>query len=384
MDIEPVTSLNAFEQLASSWNHLWAASSKADILSSHEWFASWLSLFAAKPHLLVLVARKDNQVSAILPLMKCWEKTHGIWIHVVRSVTNCHSHGFDLVAMETDPALFSGMIKKTFSLAHKNLIILDYISEHSLLYQMIVKGGHFPYLHHVRLHSENCQVRLQGSFDAYYNQRASKFRKNVRAAERKALERGPLQLVRVNRLEELKQITKICYDLETTGWKGKDKEALVQVRQAHDFYFRLAQRWCDEKRLDVFLLKSKEDWLAFYYCLSSAGTYRAVRIGINDAFRNLGPGMLLTKYTLEKLFAEKSGKVWDFCGGSARWKSDWCDCREKFYRVFIFRDNWMGRALFQGAHKLEFFETRRSAACACESAGGEVEPSSSASGGVLL
>ncbi|OPZ70883.1 MAG: hypothetical protein BWY83_01419 [bacterium ADurb.Bin478] len=382
MDIEPVTTLKAFEQLAPAWDHLWGATSGPDILSSHEWFRNWLGLFSAKPHLLVLVAREDDQVRAILPLMRCWERTHGIWFSVVRSLTNCHSHGFDLVASEADPVLFSEMIKKIFSVTHRSLIILDHVSERSLLYRLIAAEGHFPYLHHLHVHSENCQIRLQGSFDEYFNQLSSKFRKNVRAAERKALERGPLQLVRVNRLEELKQITKICYDLEVMGWKGKDKRALFQVRQAHDFYFRLAQKWCDENRLDVFLLKNKDEWIAFYYCLNSAGACRAVRIGINEAFRNLGPGMLLTKYTLEKLFAEKSGQIWDFCGGAARWKSDWCNCREKFYRIFIFADNWRGRALFQSAHKLEHYELRRSVACAHENPAGEPVPLPSASGGM--
>lgn len=381
MDIDPITTLNAFEQLAPAWDHLWAACTGADILSSHEWFKNWLGLFIANPHLLVIIARENNQVRAILPLMRGWERTHGIWLNVVRSVTNCHSHGFDLISLEEDPALFSEMIRKTFCFTHKNLIILDHVSERSLLYRLIAAEGHFPYRHHFHFHSENCQVRLQGSFDEYFNQRSSKFRKNVRAAERKALERGPLQLVRVNRLEELKQITKICYDLEATGWKGKDKDALLQVRQAHDFYFRLAQKWCDENRLDVFILKSKDEWIAFYYCLNSADACRAVRIGINEAFRNLGPGMLLTKYTLETLFAEQSGKMWDFCGGAARWKLDWCSCREKFYRVFIFRDNWWGQALFQGALKLEPFEARRRAVCACEIPGGEHVPLPSASGG---
>ncbi|HPN33610.1 MAG TPA: GNAT family N-acetyltransferase [bacterium] len=381
MDIESITSLKAFKQLGPAWDQLWSASPGADILFSYEWFKNWLDLFAAKPRLLVLVARENQQTRAILPLMRCWERTHGIAIRVVRSVTNCHSHGFDLVALEADPVLFSEMIKKAFRAAHKSLIILDHVSERSLLHRLITGDGHFPYLSHFRLHSENCQIRLEGSFDEYFNQRSSRFRKNVRAAERKALERGPLQLVHVNRLEELKQITKNCYDLEITGWKGRDKEALLQVRQAHDFYFRLAQKWCDEKRLDVFILKSNDEWMAFYYCINSAGAYRAVRIGINEAFRNLGPGMLLTKYTLEKLFAEQSGKVWDFCGGSARWKSDWCNGREKFYRVFIFRDNWLGRVLYHCARRLEHFDMLHSPGCPYEIPATSHAPLPSISGG---
>lgn len=381
MDIELVTTLKAFEQLAPVWDHLWADSIGADILSSHEWFKNWLSLFAANPHLLVLIAKENNQVRAILPLMKCWERTHGIWFNAVRSLTNCHSHEFDLVALEANPALFNELIKKTFSLTNKSLIILDHVSERSLLYQFITTKEQFPYSFHLRHHSENCQIRLQGTFDEYFNQRSAKFRKNVRAAERKALERGPLQLVRVNRLEELTKMAKICFDLETTGWKGQDKGALLQVRQAHDFYFRLAQKWCDEKRLEAFILKSNDDWIAFYYCIRSADVCRAVRIGINDAFRNLGPGMLLTKYTLETLFAEPTSKVWDFCGGSSRWKLDWCNGRNKVYRVFIFRDNWRGRVLFKSAHKLENLEARRSASCGCESLGSAHEPLLSASGG---
>jgi len=355
MNIELISNLQSFVGLVPEWTGFLADANCADAFSSPEWFSSWLATFAPAPDLLLLVAKAQCKIRAILPLMKAREVTCGLRVPAITSLTNCHSHCFDLITGkatdETQADLLSEMVHRAFAVSRRDIIILDHVSEDSVLLKMLFSSNGFPYKVFTSFSSENRQVSLDSSFDEYYNQLSSKFRKNVRAAERKALEHGPLELIHLQNPEDLSGLQSF-YEMEVSGWKGQDEEAITQVRQAHDFYQALVRACGLKNWLDTYVLMSGEEKLAFFYCIGSGKTLRAVRIGINDSLRHLGPGMLLTKFTVERLFQGKRYRRWDFCGGSARWKEDWSNHSEKFYRVFIFRDNLMGKLLYRTAHQI--------------------------------
>ncbi len=94
------------------------------------------------------------------------------------------------------------------------------------------------------------------------------------------------------------------------------------------------------------LLASNGDDISFMYCLGAFGAVHALEIGMDERFKNIGAGMVVTKKMLEQAFEEKQYATWDFGAGQDRWKKDWCNGRELQYDVLVFRKNPLGMLLY--------------------------------------
>jgi CelD/BcsL family acetyltransferase involved in cellulose biosynthesis len=195
-------------------------------------------------------------------------------------------------------------------------------------------------------------IPVAGSFDDYFRRLQHKFCKNVRAAERKALEYGPLEIRKPENIEALDELLAAGYEVEASGWKGRERTAINQVREAQAFYSSLAPDLYRNQQLDLRLLQCGGENLAFLYSAAGESVTRMLKIGINNKYRDLGPGMLMILHTAREFFEAGRSTMLDFCGGSARWKRDWSMEREKFYRLFIFRDNLAGTLLYRAARRI--------------------------------
>ena len=67
--VDVVRDQAGFGQLQEKWNSLLERSSAVTIFQTYEWYATWLKHFGSRVSLFVLVARDDEDVQGIVPLM---------------------------------------------------------------------------------------------------------------------------------------------------------------------------------------------------------------------------------------------------------------------------------------------------------------------------
>ncbi len=67
--VEVVRDQADFRQLQEKWDLLLERSSAVTIFQTYEWYATWIKHFGSRVSLFVLVAREDEDVQGIAPLM---------------------------------------------------------------------------------------------------------------------------------------------------------------------------------------------------------------------------------------------------------------------------------------------------------------------------
>ncbi len=343
MDIDICKSAQDLERMRTEWDSLLDRSENRDVLHSHLWYASWGEAFTRPGDMLVLSAREGGRLKAVLPLMKRRYRRGRLAINGLASMTNRCSALFDLLSDDPSPGLLGALFRKAFKSTHRGIITLEKISGDSLIMRHIeaaAEAGRFLYL--ARPVTESWTVHIDSAFEPFFNGRESKFKKNMRAAERKSAINGPLKLLQPAGPEELDAYLDRGFVLQSNGWKGREGTAIMQNEQAQKFYKSLAVKGFEAGWLRYMLLASNGDDMSFMYCLGAFGTIHALEIGMDERFRNLGAGMVVTKKMLEQVFAEKRFDAWDFGEGRDRWKRDWSDGRNLKYNLLVFPKNPLG------------------------------------------
>jgi len=342
-----IKSIKELSAIENSWNELLEKFTYPDVGYSYNWFRNWSHSFLDNKPVHVVTVEDGDQLLSVMPLYKEKIPYLKTQISVLKSMTNWHSHRFDMLAKHDSEEIFCNTIRTAFDEGNANLIVLNFVPENSYIFKWLDKASEKMNWDYVTTeHSENFQVKEANNFDEFLGQLDGKFRRNMKAVEKKGLALENLTLKKLTDENEIDFFLEKGFAIEASGWKGDQGTAICCNETVQRFYEGIAKDLYKRGEFDAYLLSNGKDDLAFFYCIKGFGVIRALKIGSNENFRNLAPGMLITNEVLKLLHEKKNFNIWDFCGGHARWKKDWGNHSEKLYNVAIYNDSFIGKSLY--------------------------------------
>lgn len=355
LSLEIVKDQEKLSKLSKVWKTLLDASENRDVLYSYQWYKCWTKNYLNNDKMLIITINNSNNLMAIMPLMLTNYRIKGLKIKIIKSMTNERSSKFDYLTTHPSPDLLSMIIQKAFENTKCKMMLLEKVPVNSFIFSDIIKACKNNGLKYViREDNGHYCVIIKDTFEKYFNKLKSKFRKNIRAAERKSSQKGTLVIEQPNNIAEIMEILKRGFNVELKSWKGKSGRAVLQNKNDKSFFWQLTQDCFELGWINLSLLRNNEDDISFYFCIGNFGVIHALIIGVNEGFKNIAPGILLTKKILEKNFKDKKYKIWDFGGGSDRWKKDFSnDYNINNYKIFIFNNNIFGKVLYYFAKKYD-------------------------------
>lgn len=357
IEVGVVTDLGGAQSLEREWDDLLDGSDCKDVTYSFRWYANWLRSFAANGKVRIMTTRENGRLTSILPLIEGEYMLRRRRVKALLSMTNLHSVRYDMISAEDCERNLGRCLAKAFDESEADFMVLSLVPEESLIIRYLAnacRGVGCRFL--VRNQHENRLVLTQPSFAQFFGSLSSKFRKNVNAAERKACARGELRLVSLDDENLLESYLDRGVTIEASGWKGEQGSAIIQAPHIRSFYEKIARDFFRKGWLRLYLLENSGEDISFYFCVGNYGVVRAIKIGVRQEYAGIGPGMLITKKVLEEIHRCGTIATWDFCGGSARWKSDWSNASERYHSIYIFKNNIFGRMLYAGARAYSRFK----------------------------
>lgn len=355
LSLEIIRDQETLSKISNNWNILLNSCKNRDVLYSYQWYKCWAKNYTPDGKMLIITVHNSDKLKAVMPLMRSEYHRFGMKINIIKSMTNMRSSKFDFITTDPSSNLLSIVMKKAFEDTNLKMMLLEKIPENSILFRNLKKACKINALKYIiRKEDGNYYIRLEETFDNYINGLKSKFRKNIRAAERKALHRGSLTLDQPKSNADLMDILERGFRVEYNCWKKKIGAAIMQNKNDKNFFCELAHECFNLGWINVSLLRNNKDDISFYFCISNFGFIHALAIGVDEQYKNIGPGILITKRILQEKFKDKKYKIWDFGSGSDRWKRDFSDNKkENYYKIFIFENDIRGNILFYLAKKYD-------------------------------
>jgi len=343
-----VIEINDVRELASvrlAWNALLPDTPGASLFHTADWVELYWKHFGAGQRLRVLVVLSCGQPIGIVPLCVRLERFR---VGPVRVLTY-PLHDWGTWYGPIGPNVAATMLMAMRHLRERprdwDLLELrwtdDNQSDRARTFRAMRAVGFRP---HRAAYQETSVVQLDGRFSDYWESRASKWRNNLRRAERRLEKFGDVQYVR-HRPESLTHgdgeprwdLYNACCTIAGKSWQGQlaDNTTLSSkrvgrfLREAHAVAARLGM-------LDMNLLAVDGQPAAFAYNYHFDSRVQGLRAGYNRALADAGTGSVVLARAIEDSFA-RGDAVYDLGTGWREYKQRLQTNVQTSYRLTHYR-----------------------------------------------
>lgn len=311
--------------LAREWNALAQPDSgdvlDRDVTSTFEWACAIWDALRDDQCLKVLVLKRDDRVTAVLPLVRSVRRHLFIKSGTLQTITQLNGGrtGFLLTRSEDLDELFEYLFRhlRDWDALLLNLVEGS-ISEHRLL-DVLSSHGYIGR----RLATERSPlIRLPDTWDAYFDSLPKKFRWTIRSSRRRLEERGDLSYRAVHRPEEVRDFLDSMWEIERNSWKEAAGSSITTDERQQRFYEAFVPLAAKRGWLSGHLLAFDGVCIAYVLGLEYANVFYDLKESFNASYRADSPSHVLKSFLFPELIRGNL-HTYDFMGRCEDYKMRW-------------------------------------------------------------
>jgi CelD/BcsL family acetyltransferase involved in cellulose biosynthesis len=353
LQIQRLDSIDAIRCRAAAWDRLWQRSEVSLPTARAELTAQWLEHFARKASFCVLAVEEDGDLVGLLPL--AGRKVRRL-LPVADLTGNYWSfNGELLLDPQADRAAICDRFAEAVASLPWPLLWVETIPVERAYWQEM-RAALLRRKLDVDVHARYRigQVDLRGSFAEY----EGKLSKNHRRSLRKDLHRlegeGPSQFCLKSEFtaEEVPAALAAVFQVEAGSWKAAADGCVLSVAGLQDFYVRQCRQLAQWGCLRLASLEHGSRPIAFELGWTAKRIFHSIRVGYDQAYRTYGPGHLLRRWLIERLFQEGEVEAIDFQGPMTDALAQWSTSSYQVGRLVAVPSRLSSRALWLACRAL--------------------------------
>ena len=339
--VEVVEGRDGFVQLEKAWNAALGAGPHDEPMLRHEWMRAYIENFAPGATLRTFVARAGREIAAAVPLIETRERSADTCFVPMTTwalPVNDHSQRGGLLlgrGWQAGLDLIWDRLQQEAGWDRLRLRDLPGGAPDWRLRELAEEAGHpcglwvslrSPYLALPKKYAD-VEAALEG-----------KFRQNLRRRKRRLAELGQVEY----ELTEGDDALADFFDIEASGWKGRDGTAIAQRPELVGFYTQIARDAAKRKALALGILRLKDKPIAAHLSVVHAQRHYLIKIGYDESLHEHSPGQQLVSEAIRDS-CERGLREFDFLGPCMDWKLDWESELRTHTWLTIFRPTQKGR-----------------------------------------
>lgn len=347
MKIRELHSIAELRAHAAQWDDLWLRSHVTIPLARAEFVAHWVESFAPHAAFRAVVVEQDGRFIAALPLVVRRVKR----VFKVHVLPNNHwGRNGDLLLdadCEQDAAL--DMLLRHLGKS-RPLLWFDrvaYDEPQWLKFQDAIQRA--GWLIGRREAFRTATIEIGDDFDAYEASLAAAHRRNCRSRAKSLEKIGEVKAVLCDPTDSaaVDAMVRRAFEVEDRSWKGAAGTSVLKSPGMLEYYQAEARIAAALGHLDLSLLEVGDRAVAAAYSFYAKGTCFEVKLGYDDEFKKFGPGHLLLRHKLRRLFADSQAVLLDCHGPLIPWITSWTESSYSVGRLVATQPHLVGRTLFK-------------------------------------
>jgi len=251
----------------------------------------------------------------------------------LRSPTNAHSPGFDLLALDAEALeTLSGALLRD---RVRDLGVAPLDATGPALRALREAARARGYRTFVRPAGRAPYLRLAGDLRRHEESLSRNLRHDVQRRLRRLCEAGVVSVQLSDGSAGLDDLLDEGFRVEALSWKGRRGTAIASGEETRRFYTGLAHRAASVGWLRLAFLRVDGRAIAFQLDLELRSRYYSLKIGYDPEFQRFSPGKLLA-YTMVSRAVASGLEVYELLGTDEPWKDRWTElAREQVaFRAF--------------------------------------------------
>ena len=292
---------------------------------------SWLEHRVKPSHeWIVLVAQSEGRPVGFLPLVIQKRACVGLHMSIGAPPQDTQISSVDMVVeIGSEVAVLAAFLKRLseefqFFSQLEMLRIAEKSCSSRALHQ--VPKGH---LLQTRSAGAAACYQITGSFDEYMNSLKPNFSRNLRRLQRKIEGMADVELASFIGQQCTDDLFDRFLELEASGWKGKERGAILSSPTATAYYrdaFRRLRElgWCE-----LYTMSLDGGMIAAQFGVRMNRRVFLFKICYSEEFSNLGPGNIMMMRTIERAFQQGDTDEIN-CLTDMSWHNNWVVTRRPY------------------------------------------------------
>ncbi len=345
--LEVVEGRDAFVQLEREWNAALVRGPRDEQMLRHEWLRAWIENFAPGATLRTFVARAGREICAAVPLIETRERTADtcfLQMTTWQTPSNDHSQrGGVLLGRRCDEGLrrIWEALRAAPGWDRIRLRDLPADAPEWQLREWAEQEG-FPCGLWVSLRSPH--LPLPRTYEEVEKALDGKFRQNLRRRRRRLAELGEVKYAQVDPKDAGVVDTALAdlFEIEASGWKGRDGTAIAQKPELVGFYTQIARDAAKRGALALGTLSLGGKPIAAHLSIVHCKRHYLIKIGYDESLHEHSPGQQMVSEAIRDSCARGLAEF-DFLGPCMEWKLDWESQLRTHRWLTIFRPTRVGK-----------------------------------------
>jgi hypothetical protein len=317
---------DALQQVQGEWQRLYRQMPQRAVYHSYEAHCAYLAHLSSDPDRFRLVMLADTHgVRAICPLETRTERVLGVPMRVLALPLHPHWVLTDIICPEDDarrrvvPALTRHLRRASDG---ASLLTLGPLPQSSVIWDGLRELRGWRY--YARLARPSDVFDCTKTYDELMARLSKHFRRNLRAAGRKLGELGDVRRVTAGNVSDLLAEFDSFMEVEQSGWKGRSGtgSAIALHPELISFYRDLAEGLGVNGACEINTLYADGRCLAAQFCVRTGEEYAILKIGYDQEYGRVAPGLMLLQDSLQRCCADPVVKRLSLVTDGP-WQRDW-------------------------------------------------------------
>ena len=342
--------LDLVEHLAARWVRL-CEETRSLPFHRPEWVAAYLKAFEPESQFVLMTASAGERLVAVLPLIRKRVWFAGIPVWKLTGAANIHSTQFDIVrtsceAGEAAIQAFWNLLKR---IPGWNMLELPLLSSNGAGLKLI-KQASKDGCHTMCVHFSECPVLSMEKDEkgqlTWLHSTSRHFRHELRRCARILAQEMGEEPKLVRRTNPDREALEQFYELEASGWKGREGSAIRCSPQTRNFYNQISQVAAAGGYFCLHSLEVNHRMLAGAFSVQSEECLYPLKIAYDESLRRGGPGQIMFHRILDEC-AQRGISSLFFGGRNDGYKMKWTNKTLPNYNGYVFSPDLRSKLAFR-------------------------------------
>lgn len=343
LQLECLQSYQEFQSIRDDWDQFMERCFPENYARTHAWLSAfWSTHHAGKPALIYVQRSTDGRIVAAAPLIVKLENFGGFWVRMLQTLGRGIGGDDFLVgseAKQTVHAVFADLnARQGWDVTTlRRVSLAGFRDELAAVSRAMCCHTDFS-------SSTEHVVILPETYSEYLASRSSKFRNNLKNANKRLEMEGPVSVEILSPYNQADRALTLCAEVARNSWQFKAGKSHFNETNSASFYENLTKTCRESSGEEFVVLLSGRKPVAFMLGCRRGRSYHLVDTAYDEDFRSVSVGRVLFCRTIERLI--ESGEVDRFSlEGDGEYKDYYANETETAHLVTIYNSSLYGRCI---------------------------------------
>jgi len=348
LEVEIIADERDFYALEDAWNPLLVRSGSDTIFLTFEWLSTWWKHFGRRHRLFVVVARKEKEIVALLPLMITGREGFRQLCFISNKITDYKD--FIIDELQDREQVIRRILGSLVDAGGWDFFLINGFSEESVNFSAFDAAlSDFPEARTVFLNDKVAPyIPIEGAWEDYWKSLKKSFRKRTDGQQKHiSKDYDDYFCTCIESRHEIDGLIDKVISMNVERWaEEKNQGSVVDDTALREFYKDLSKRVFHLGWLDLSYSMINKDVVSACMGFQYSKKYYGVITSYDHRFSKYSPGRLLMVHKLKESF-ENELLEFDMLVGNETYKYDFNPTVRKICTVGFFRAGMKARLAYR-------------------------------------